>query len=80
MLTSAKVGKQNGDTRTRKPEPGYLNLSNMIWQTDMKNPLIRTCSSNFSECWEMELANLFSLWAGISDSEKHFEQLLQSST
>ena len=26
MLTSAKVGKQNGDTRTRKP--GYLNLSN----------------------------------------------------
>jgi hypothetical protein len=29
MLTSAKIGKQNGDTRTRKPEPGYLNLSNM---------------------------------------------------
>jgi hypothetical protein len=27
MLTSAKIGKQNGDTRTRKPEPGYLNLS-----------------------------------------------------
>ena len=27
MLTSAKNGKQNGDTRTRKPEPGYLNLS-----------------------------------------------------
>jgi hypothetical protein len=26
MLTSAKIGKQNGDTRTRKP--GYLNLSN----------------------------------------------------
>jgi hypothetical protein len=25
MLTSAKVGKQNGDTRTRKQ--GYLNLS-----------------------------------------------------
>jgi hypothetical protein len=24
MLTSAKNGKQNGDTRTRKPEPGYL--------------------------------------------------------
>jgi hypothetical protein len=29
MLTSAKIGKQNGDTRTRKPEPGYLNLSNI---------------------------------------------------
>jgi hypothetical protein len=27
LLTSAKIGKQNGDTRTRKPEPGYLNLS-----------------------------------------------------
>jgi hypothetical protein len=27
MLTSAKIGEQNGDTRTRKPEPGYLNLS-----------------------------------------------------
>jgi hypothetical protein len=27
MLTSAKVGKQNGDTRTRKSVPGYLNLS-----------------------------------------------------
>jgi hypothetical protein len=27
MLTSAEIGKQNGDTRTRKPEPGYLNLS-----------------------------------------------------
>jgi hypothetical protein len=27
MLTSAKIGKQNGDTRTRKTEPGYLNLS-----------------------------------------------------
>jgi hypothetical protein len=29
MLTSAKIGKQNGDTRTRQPEPGYLNLSNV---------------------------------------------------
>jgi hypothetical protein len=28
MLTLAKIGKQNGDTRTRKSEPGYLNLSN----------------------------------------------------
>ena len=28
MLTSAKIGRQNGDTRTRKPESGYLNLSN----------------------------------------------------
>jgi hypothetical protein len=27
MLTSAKIGKENGATRTRKPEPGYLNLS-----------------------------------------------------
>ena len=27
MLTSAKIAKQNGDTRTRKSEPGYLNLS-----------------------------------------------------
>ena len=28
LLTSAKIGKPNGDTRTRsKPEPGYLNLS-----------------------------------------------------
>jgi ribosomal protein L31 len=27
MLTSGKIGKQNGDTRTRKSEPGYLNLS-----------------------------------------------------
>jgi hypothetical protein len=27
MLTSAEIGKQNGDTRTHKPEPGYLNLS-----------------------------------------------------
>jgi hypothetical protein len=27
MLTPAKIGKQNGDTRTRKPEPGYLSLS-----------------------------------------------------
>jgi hypothetical protein len=27
MLTAAKIGKQNGDTRTRKPEPGNLNLS-----------------------------------------------------
>jgi hypothetical protein len=26
MLTSAKIGKQNGDTRTGKTEPGYLNL------------------------------------------------------
>jgi hypothetical protein len=33
MLTSAKNGKQNGDTRTRKPEPGYLNLSNVGDQT-----------------------------------------------
>jgi hypothetical protein len=24
MLTSAKIGKQNGDTRTCKPEPGLL--------------------------------------------------------
>jgi hypothetical protein len=24
MLTSANIGKQNGDTRTRKTEPGYL--------------------------------------------------------
>jgi hypothetical protein len=29
MLTSAKIGKQNGDTRTRKPELGYLNLSSI---------------------------------------------------
>jgi hypothetical protein len=29
MLTSAKIGKQNGDTRTRKTETGYLNLSNI---------------------------------------------------
>jgi hypothetical protein len=28
MLTSTKIGKQNGDTRTRKPEPVYFNLSN----------------------------------------------------
>jgi hypothetical protein len=28
MLTSAKISKQNGDTRTRKPELGYLNISN----------------------------------------------------
>ena len=27
MLTSAKIGKQNGDTRTRRTEPGYLSLS-----------------------------------------------------
>jgi hypothetical protein len=27
MLTAAEIGKQNGYTRTRKPEPGYLNLS-----------------------------------------------------
>jgi hypothetical protein len=27
MRTSAKIGKQNGDTRTRKPE--HLNLSNV---------------------------------------------------
>jgi hypothetical protein len=27
MLTSAKTGEQNGDTRTRKPEQVYLNLS-----------------------------------------------------
>jgi hypothetical protein len=26
-MISAKIGKQNGDTRTRKSEPGYLNLS-----------------------------------------------------
>ena len=25
----SKIGKQNGDTRTRKKEPGYLNLSNI---------------------------------------------------
>ena len=25
----SKIGKQNGDTRTRKTEPGYLNLSNI---------------------------------------------------
>ena len=30
MLTSAKIAKQNGDTRTRKSEPGYLNPSNII--------------------------------------------------
>jgi hypothetical protein len=29
MLTSVKIGKQNGDTRTRKTEPVYLNLSNL---------------------------------------------------
>jgi hypothetical protein len=27
LLTSAKIGKQNGDTRTRELELGYLNLS-----------------------------------------------------
>jgi hypothetical protein len=27
MLISAKIGKQNGDTHTRTPELGYLNLS-----------------------------------------------------
>jgi hypothetical protein len=30
MLTSAKIAKQNGDTLTRKSDPGYLNLSNII--------------------------------------------------
>jgi hypothetical protein len=30
MLTSAKIEKQNGDTRTRKPEPGYFNLSIVV--------------------------------------------------
>jgi hypothetical protein len=36
MLTSAKIGKQNGDTRTRKTEPGYLNLSNINAQPNHK--------------------------------------------
>jgi hypothetical protein len=31
MLTSAKIGKQNGDTRTRKPESGYLNFSILVF-------------------------------------------------
>jgi hypothetical protein len=30
MLTSAKIGKQDGDTRTRKAKLGYLNLSNVV--------------------------------------------------
>jgi hypothetical protein len=33
MLTSAKIGKQNGDTCTRKPEPGYLKLSILTKQS-----------------------------------------------
>lgn len=45
MLTSAKNEKFNGDTRTRKPDPVYLNLSNhpfyrmylgFAWQTEQK--------------------------------------------
>ena len=37
MLTSAKIETKNGDTRTRKPEPGYLNLS--IYQfVSLKSP------------------------------------------
>jgi hypothetical protein len=34
MLISANIGKQNGDTRTRKTEPGYLNLSNAYLMHD----------------------------------------------
>jgi hypothetical protein len=39
MLTSANTCKQNGDTRTRKLGPGYLNLSISMprlrnWKTD----------------------------------------------
>ena len=30
MLTSAKIGKQDGDTRTPKAKLGYLNLSNVV--------------------------------------------------
>jgi hypothetical protein len=37
MLTSAKIGKQNGDTRTRKPESGYLNLSFNEFQTALSD-------------------------------------------
>jgi hypothetical protein len=39
MLTSAEIGKQNGDTRTRKPEPGYLNLSivSSIWPISLSH-------------------------------------------
>ena len=37
MLSSAKIETKNGDTRTRKLEPGYLNLS--IYQlVSLKSP------------------------------------------
>ena len=36
MLTSSKIGKQNGDTRTRKQESGYRNLSNVTAETGLQ--------------------------------------------
>jgi hypothetical protein len=45
MLTSAKNGKQNGDTLTRRPEPGYLNLSNNKTSADIGMQLPEKYSS-----------------------------------
>jgi hypothetical protein len=42
MLTSAKIGKQNGDTRTRKTEPGYLNLS-IVFLSHVFVPSVKQC-------------------------------------
>jgi hypothetical protein len=43
MLTSAKIGKQNGGTRTRTPKPGYLNLSNNTVYTYLNGHKIHKC-------------------------------------
>jgi hypothetical protein len=40
MLTSAKIAKQNGDTRTCESETGYLNLS--------IKPILPDCEANIS--------------------------------
>jgi hypothetical protein len=46
MLTSAEIGKQNGDTRTRKP--GYLNLSNVTFRlNEVLGKFYNWCTFNF---------------------------------
>jgi hypothetical protein len=49
----SKIGKQNGDTRTRNPEPGYLNLSNIYSirgrETLSASPLLRSSQVDISQ-------------------------------
>jgi hypothetical protein len=76
MLTSAKIGKQNGDTRTRKTEPGYLNLSNDCRLPTAQEPIKMLHFVDGLPCHIIHLFNSYIVKTHISKENRVYTKIL----